>query len=115
MKINFAKTGLLSLLALGVLGTTMSSPSWAAGRFAQHHPWRAHVLGRDNAMNRQLQNDKGHLGGHYRHLERRDLAIRRQEQRDARQNGGHLTSQEYRHFNREENNLQHQINQDNSH
>lgn len=101
----------LSMMALGLLVTGMT-PAQAQGHFWNNHPRRAEVLKRDNNLNRQLQADKGQLGGNYRRLENEDRSIRRQEQRDARCDNGHITRGEQRQLNREENHLQRQINRD---
>jgi len=82
------------------------------GSFAQNHPRRAEVLGRDNSLNRQVQADKGDLSGHYGQLRQEDSTIRQQEQADARFNGGYITPGQQAQLNREENNVQRQINRD---
>ena len=82
------------------------------GNFAQNHPRRAEVLGRDANLNNQVQADRGDLSGHYNQLNREDSAIRRQEQADARFNGGYITPGEQKQLNREENHVQNQINRD---
>jgi len=76
--------------------------------FAQMHPRRAEVLGRDTRLNDRINNDYGQLGGHYGQLEREDNSIRRQEQRDARANGGFITRGQQEQLNREENALSRQ-------
>jgi hypothetical protein len=106
--ISFSSLAMASLLALSV-----ALPS-IAGTFRQNHPRRAEVLHRDNRLNNQINNDRGHLNGQYRNLERQDKGIRRQEQRDARRDGGHITKGEQRQLNREENHLQREVNRDNS-
>jgi hypothetical protein len=108
---NILKTTTLAVLSLGMIATTVT-PSFA-GTFAQNHPRRAEVLRRDNRLNNKINADKGYLGGHYAQLEREDAGIRRQEQRDARINGGYITQGQQRQLNREENNLNRQINWDN--
>jgi hypothetical protein len=82
-------------------------------QFQQNHPARSEVLGRDANLNRDINQDKGDLSGHYGQLKSEDNSIRRQEQIDAARNGGHLTGQEDRQLNREENGLNRQINRDN--
>ena len=82
--------------------------------FRENHPRRAEVLRRDNGLNRQINEDKGDLNGHYGQLKHEDNSIRRQEQNDARENGGHITKQEQGQLNHEENGLQRQVNRDNS-
>lgn len=82
------------------------------GNFAQNHPRRAEVLGRDNGLNNQIQGDRGDLSGHYNQLSHEDASIRRQEQADARFNGGYITKGEQNQLNREENHVQNQINRD---
>lgn len=101
----------LSVMALGILLTSMA-PAQAQGFFWNNHPRRSEVLRRDNGLNRQIQADRGQLGGNYRRLENEDRAIRHQEQRDARFDNGHITAGEQRQLNREENRLQRQINRD---
>ncbi|MDR3615904.1 MAG: hypothetical protein P4L53_20265 [Candidatus Obscuribacterales bacterium] len=81
--------------------------------FKQEHPGRAEVLGRDANLNRDLNQDKGDLSGHYGQLKSEDNSIRHQEQVDAARNGGHLTGQEYRQLNGEENGLSRQTSRDN--
>jgi len=97
---------------VGLLATS-TAPSWA-GKFAQEHPRRAEVLHRDNQLQKQANNDKGHLDGHYGQITREDQSIRNQEQRDARQNGGYITKGEQNHLNHEENGVQRQIDRDSS-
>ncbi|HEY9791591.1 MAG TPA: hypothetical protein V6D22_14405 [Candidatus Obscuribacterales bacterium] len=96
-----------SLLAVALLAGTIvaaNAPAYA-GRFAQNHPRRAEVLHRDNRINRSLNRNYGHLGGHYGQLKAEDRGIRRQEQAEARANGGHITKGEKRQLNHEENAL----------
>ena len=104
------KVSLLSVAALGLL-ITSTAPSFA-GQFQRNHPRRAEVLHRDNNINNRINNDRGHLGGHYGQLKRQDRNIRRQEQRDARMNGGHITKGEQRQLNREENHVNNEIRRD---
>jgi hypothetical protein len=82
------------------------------GSFAQNHPRRAEVLGRDNNLNSQIRSDRGDLGGHYSQLRGEDIAIRQQEQADARANGGYITTGQQAQLNREENHVQRQLNRD---
>jgi len=109
-----AKVAGLAALTLGLVVMTNSAPASAKSHFAQKHPRRAEVLRRDNRENNQINNDYGHLSGHYGQLEHEDNSIKRQEQRDARQNDGHITKAEQTQLNHEENKLQRQINRDNS-
>ncbi len=104
------KIATVSAIALGIL-VSSALPSYA-GRFANRHPRRAEVLGRDNNLNNRINANKGNLGGHYGQLKAEDRAIRRQEQRDARNDGGHITKGEQAHLNREENHLNNQIKRD---
>jgi hypothetical protein len=83
-------------------------------QFAQNHPRRAEVLGRDGMMNRELNSDKGRLDGQYGNLKTEDQSIRSQEQADATANGGYITRAQKQQLNQEEGQLQHQINKDNS-
>lgn len=97
------------IAALFVLAIGLQSGAEAANC---NHPWRHEVLRRDNRLSNELNNDYGHLGGHYGQLVHEDHAVRRQEQLDARMNHGHLTGWEVSHLNHEENQIQHQINHD---
>ena len=76
------------------------------------HPRRAEVLHRDAGLNRQINADRGRLGGHYGQLKSEDASIARQEQRDARANGGYITRKQKQQLNQEENHLKSQVNQD---
>jgi len=108
MKALLVKFG-SAALALGTIVAT-AAPSFADSCF--YHPLRAEVLNRDAYLNNQINSDYGYLRGNYGQLKAEDMAIRQQEQRDAWRNGGYLTAGQVRHFNREENNLQRQINYD---
>jgi hypothetical protein len=104
MNANMKKNGIwASALAISLLVCT--STASIAGTFAQNHPRRAEVLRRDNHINNRINNDYGHLGGKYGHLEHQDYSIRRQEQQDAKQNGGYITKGQQGQLNREENSL----------
>lgn len=98
-------------LALGLMLTASILPSFA-GNFCQNHPRRAQVLRRDNNINREINRERGDLGGHYGQLKAEDRAIRKQEQRDAKLNDGHITRGEQNRLNREENHLNNQIRRD---
>lgn len=100
------------LASLVVMTSFLSITPSFAGRFAQNHPRRAEVLGRDNRMNRAINRDRGRLGGNYGGLEAEQRGIRRQEQADARANGGYITRQQQSQLNGEENTLRSQIRQD---
>jgi hypothetical protein len=104
------KIGAVSAIAVCML-ISSALPSYA-GRFANRHPRRAQVLGRDNNLNNRINANKGNLGGHYGQLKSEDNSIHRQEQRDARQNGGHITKGEQNQLNREENHVNNQIKND---
>jgi hypothetical protein len=93
---------LAAAVALAI-GCSSNCPSFA--NFAQQHPRRAEVLGRAGNLNRRINNDYGHLGGQYGHLETQDRSIVAQEQRDARRNGGFITRGQQGQLNREENSL----------
>lgn len=80
--------------------------------FAQKHPRRAEVLGRDGNLNNMINQDKGQLGGNYSALKTDDRSIRTQEQQDARANGGYITRQQQQQLNQEENQLKQQVSQD---
>ncbi|MDR3617076.1 MAG: hypothetical protein P4L53_26200 [Candidatus Obscuribacterales bacterium] len=82
------------------------------GNFAQNHPRRAEVLGRDNNLNNSINQDRGQLGGNYSALKTDDRSIRQQEQADSRANGGYITQQQKQQLNGEENQLRQQIGQD---
>ncbi|HEY9676677.1 MAG TPA: hypothetical protein V6C76_01650 [Drouetiella sp.] len=100
-----------SLVALTIFGS--AAPSFArGGGWAQEHPRRAQVLGRDNREMNRINNDRGNLSGHYGQLRAEDQGIRAQEQAEARANGGFLTKGEQRQLNHEENGLNRQIRQD---
>ena len=107
---NILKVTTFAALTL-VTVMASSTPSFA-GTFAQNHPRRAEVLGRDRCINNRINANKGNLSGHYGQLEREDASIRRQEQRDAHMNGGYITKGEQAHLNREENRLNRQITRD---
>lgn len=89
---------------------------YAEGRpgdqFADNHPRRAEVLGRDSRINGRLNADYGKLGGNYGALRSQDQSIRAQEQADAKANGGWITTTEKQQFNQEENQLNQEIKQD---
>jgi len=109
MKLLSKQTTLLSLGMVALLAATvMPANAWCL----YDHPRRAEVLGRDAAIRRELNYDRGFLGGHYGQLRHEDMAIARQEQRDAFFNGGYITRGEQIHLNREENRLQRRINRD---
>jgi hypothetical protein len=97
------RTGVSALVLSVTLLATSNCPSFAD--FAQKHPRRAEVLHRDNRINNRINNDYGHLGGHYGQLEHQDNQIRNQEQADARKNGGYITKGQQGQLNREENSL----------
>ena len=98
-----------ALIALMTLSTTAS---FANRGFAQQHPRRAEVLGRNNNINNRLNSDYGKLGGHYGQLKSEDQSIRQQEQADAKFNGGYITKGEQRQLNGEENHVNNQIRND---
>jgi len=81
-------------------------------QFQAAHPRRSQVLGQDARLNNEINQDKGNLSGQYSNLKSDDQSIRRQEQRDARRNGGHITAQQQAQLDKEESNLQSQINMD---
>jgi hypothetical protein len=98
------KAQLFAALAIASIAASSNCPSFA-GRFAQNHPRRSEVLGRDRNLNRRIATNQGNLGGNFGHLERQDRSIGRQEQRDVRQNGGFITRGQQGQLNREENSL----------
>ena len=102
------------LVALfGLLAQSANLASYAGnGSFAQKHPRRAEVLGRDNRINGRLNRDYGKLGGHYGQLKQEDKSIKQQEQADAKANGGYITKSQKQQLNSEENSVNQQIKQD---
>ena len=82
------------------------------GNFSQNHPRRAEVLGRDNNLNNQINQDRGNLGGNYSALKDDDRSIRNQERADSRANGGYITQTQKQQLNQEENQLHQQVGQD---
>jgi hypothetical protein len=106
------KAKVLGILAIATtMAVGASTPSYA-GNFAQRHPRRAEVLGRDNHLNNAINRDRGRLGGNYGALETEQRGIRQQEQADARANGGFITQQQKQQLNGEENTLRSQVRQD---
>lgn len=96
-KIIFAVAAIASLLAV----QTTFAEDWA-----QKHPRRAEVVGREQHQkavnNRDVRNGSlTRAQGHQ--LNKEDNAIRRQERADAAADGGHITKGEQRQLNREEN------------
>ena len=107
---------ILTSLVVGIIFNT-AAPGWAANKgqtLAKEHPRRAEVIHRDNQLKKQINNDKGHLNGHYNQLSQEDRSIRRQERSDARHDGGHITLAEKHQLNHEENGVQRQIDRDTS-
>lgn len=102
----------LTTLALASLISLSTTASFARGGWANQHPRRAEVLGRDNHINNRINQDRGQLGGHYGQLSREQQGIRQQEQADARYNGGYITRGEQRQLNGEENHLNNQVQRD---
>lgn len=111
---NVLKNGIVTAIAAGLALTSTTSAYAARGNFAQQHPRRAEVLGRDNHLNNRINNNYGNLGGHYGQLERQDWQIRQQEQNDARRNGGYITRGQQGQLNREENSLSNEVRYDNT-
>ena len=99
-----------TLVILAVVSSigSITNPAFAWDR----HPRRNEVNRRDNNINRQINRDKGDLGGNYKSLKSQDRAIRRQTRADFRANGGHLTRQEKTQLNQEENGLRNEVHQD---
>ena len=102
------------LLATGAifLGSVAPSLAYDGCGWGWNHPARREVLWRDAKLNSEINFDRGHLSGQYGLLKAEDRAIRNQEQFDAAMNGGHLTRGETIQLNREENQVQRQINRD---
>jgi hypothetical protein len=107
---NTSKIVTLTAVAAILVGITASASY--AGTWAQNHPRRAQVLGRDTALNRTLWSDRGHLGGNFGNLMSQDRSIRQQAQADAKANGGYITRAQQHQLNQEENGLRNQMNQD---
>jgi len=101
---NLKPTSTAALLTATLILSAAASPPSFAG-FAQNHPRRAEVLRRDAAINNRINNNYGHLGGKYGHLEHQDYGIQQQEQRDARANGGYITKGQQGQLSLEENSL----------
>lgn len=95
-------------------GGIFGSGGASGGSFAQQHPRRAEVLGRDRNLNNTINGDRGHLNGQYNHLENQDRAINNQEQNYASQNGGYITQGQQAQLNREENALHNEVRYDNT-
>jgi hypothetical protein len=100
-------------IALALTLTAAYIPQSFAGRFAQKHPRRAEVVGRE--QNQLKKNEQADQSGKITEkqenkLNREDRAIRKQEQADAAANGGHITKAEQRDLNREENRVNRQRN-----
>ncbi len=110
LQIN-SKFALAATLAMGLSATFLTTGSYA-GQFANNHPRRAEVLGRNRRTNGRLNADRGHLDGHYGQLKSENHAIRQQEQTDARANGGYITKGQQHQLNQEHNQLNRQIHQD---
>lgn len=110
-------TSTLANLALGIsltlslVATFCSTPSYA-GNFAENHPRRAQVLGRDSRLNGRINANKGNLGGNYKALKSEDRSIHQQERADKNANGGFITKSQQKQLNSEENGLYKQIQQD---
>lgn len=103
-----ARLAVIALVASGLFVQTANLACFAGG----YHPRRAETMGRDRNLARQMNQDYGHLGGHYNQLQRQDQRIRQQEQHDFRTNGGYLTGTQQRQINGEENNLRNRMQQD---
>ena len=110
---NVFKNGVFTALAVGLILSSTTS-ALANRSFAQVHPRRAEVLGRDNRLNNRINNNYGNLGGHYGQLEHQNNQIRQQEQNDARRNGGYITRGQQGQLNREENSLSNEVRMDNT-
>jgi len=113
-QLNREENGLQRRVDRDNSGNPIQNPNPNGNSFAQNHPRRAEVLGRDNRLNNQISNDRGDLSGQYSTLKQEDRSIRSQEQQDASQNGGFISTTQQQQLNQEENQLQRQINQDNS-
>lgn len=101
---NTIKTAVTPMILVALTFAAANCSSFAE-TFAQKHPRRAEVRGRDRNINRRINADRGHLGGQYGHLEHQDRSIARQQRQDARANGGYLTKGQQGQLNREENSL----------
>jgi hypothetical protein len=111
---DWRAVGTVSVLSIGLFlsSVTTGTQKACAETFAQKHPRRAEVLGRDKNINRRLNKDYGHLDNHYGQLKREDRAIHQQERFDRLARGGTISRGEKRQLNREENQLNRQINRD---
>jgi len=99
-----------ALLVVGLSAGMLAQSAFAfGGHFAQNHPRRAEVLGRDNGLRNEIKGDRGQLNGNYGKFMAQDRQIRHQEQRDARINGGYITPGQQAKLNREENHLANKV------
>lgn len=98
------------LMSAAMLATTFVASQMPASAedFAQKHPRRAEVLHRDANINKSLNRNYGHLGGHYGQLKAEDKGIHQQERADKNANGGYITKGQQHQLNKEENQLKHQ-------
>lgn len=107
MKALVTKLGVLAMAVGSVVLTAAPSFAWGYGCHS------GEVGYRDSYLNGEINRDRGFLRGHYNQLRAEDFGIRQQARVEAAMNGGYLTPGERWQLNREENNLQRQINWDN--
>ena len=106
MKALVTKLGVLAMALGSVVLTAAPSFAWGYGCHG------GEVGYRDAVLNSEINHDRGFLRGHYNQLRGEDFGIRQQARVEAAMNGGFLTPGERWQLNREENNLQRQINYD---
>ncbi len=85
---------------------------WNRGQWDKDHPRQAQVLGADHRLGRELNNDKGQLGGNYKTLKSDQQAIRKEDITDRKANGGYITPAQKQQMNQQEKALQQQIKSD---
>ena len=127
---NLARVLAVGTAAVGLAISVCNVPSFAKGapparqfraqvsRQAQPATQRNNVgpgqaLRRDANINQTINNNYGHLGGHYGQLEGQNQSIQRQTMNDANRNGGYLTGGQNQQINREETDLSRETSFDN--
>ena len=104
-----AKHALSALLVIGMGASVLSSSAFAFGGFGHNHGRPAEVIERAQQLGREIQANRGRLGGNYARLMSQDRRILRQAERNARKNGGYITPQAQLKLNQEENRLSQDI------
>ena len=105
----------LVILAVASLAGSVAAPAFARGGNNCHrmeHPRRNEVRGRDNNMDRQINRNRGNLGGNYKSLMGQDKSIKQQTRKDFQSNGGYITKGQQQQLNKEETGLKKEIRQD---